>query len=77
MPDTEAACYTYDRKRHKQVNHGTDSVSGWEEGWGDFCWEWGFPLGQGKCSRTRQRGWLDNTVNVLDATELCTVKRPI
>ena len=48
-------------------------------GWGDgewllTEWVWGLLWGSWKCSRTRQRWWLHNIVNALNATESCTLK---
>ena len=48
---------------------------GWPGGWevvGE--WVWGFLLGWLRYSRTQQRWWLHNIVNVINATELYTLK---
>ena len=41
----------------------------------DCHWVWSFLLRWWNCLGTRQRRWLHNTVNVLNATELFTLKR--
>ena len=79
-PDTKATycmtLFTWNVQTGKSTEAESRSVvaRGWRVGWEWLSMDKGFSLGWWKSSGMRQRWWLHNIVNVLNSTELFTLK---